>query len=112
VDLVSRGYPHRFDVYLVQLDPAVGSEIRKSRPCVVVSPDEMNANLNTVIIAPLTSTLKSWPTRVPVTFQGTCGEVGLDQIRTVDSTRLVKHLGSVSSTEADQIREVLVEMFL
>jgi mRNA interferase MazF len=112
VDLVSRGYPRRFEVYLVQLDPAMGSEIRKSRPCVVVSLDEMNANLNTVIIAPLTSTLKSWPTRVPVTFQNKSGEVALDQIRTVDSARLVKRLGSVSSTEAEQIREVLVEMFL
>jgi len=109
---VSRGYPHRFEVYLVQLDPAVGSEIRKSRPCVVVSPDEMNANLNTVIVAPLTSTLKSWPTCVKVEFQGKQGEVALDQIRTVDAARLVKHLGSVSSIEADQIRVVLVEMFI
>ncbi|HAC14541.1 MAG TPA: transcriptional regulator [Bacteroidetes bacterium] len=102
----------RFYVYLVQLDPALGSEIRKSRPCVVVSPNEMNTQLRTVIIAPLTSTLKSWPTRVKVEFQGKHGEVALDQIRTVDSGRLIKHLGAMSTKEAEQIRGVLVEMFM
>jgi mRNA interferase MazF len=112
VDLVSPLIPKQFDVYLVQLDPTQGSEIRKSRPCVVISPDEMNSQLRTVIIAPLTSTLRSWPTRVAVVFLDKKGEVALDQIRTVDSTRLVKLLGVVTPTEAERIKEVLVEMFL
>jgi len=112
VDLVSPFIPKQFDVYLVQLDPTQGSEIRKSRPCVVISPDEMNSQLRTVIIAPLTSTLRSWPTRVAAVFQDKKGEVALDQIQTVDTTRLVKLLGVVTPTEAERIKEVLVEMFL
>jgi mRNA interferase MazF len=111
VDVVKSEFPKRFEVYLVQLDPAQGSEIRKSRPCVVVSPNEMNSQLRTVIIAPLTPTLRGWPTRVAVTFQGKNGEVALDQIRTVDSTRLVKHLGVVTPAESERINEVLIEMF-
>lgn len=109
--MVKSRFPRRFEVYLVQLDPTQGSEIHKTRPCVVVSPDEMNSQLRTVIIAPLTSTLRGWPTRVPVTFQDKNGEVALDQIRTVDATRLVKHLGEVTQVESERISEVLVEMF-
>lgn len=81
---------NRFDVYLVALDPTLGSEIKKTRPCVVISPDEMNRHLNTVIIAPLTSTRKKYPTRVGLSFQGKKGDIVLDQIRTVDKKRLVK----------------------
>ena len=75
---------NRFDVYLVSLDPTLGSEIKKSRPCVVISPDEMNRALATIIVAPMTSTIRNYPTRVPVTFQSKHGQVVLDQIRTVD----------------------------
>ena len=95
----------------MQLGPTQGSEIHKTRPCVVVSPDEMNSQLRTVIIAPLTSTLRGWTTRVSVTFHNKNGEVALDQIRTVDSTRLVKHLGELTPVESEKISEVLVEMF-
>ncbi len=80
----------RFDIYIVSLDPTHGSEIKKTRPCVVISPDEMNYNINTVIIAPMTSSSKKYPTRVPIEFQGKKGQVVLDQIRTVDKVRLIK----------------------
>ena len=102
---------NRFDVYLVALDPTLGSEIKKTRPCVVISPDEMNRHLNTVIIAPLTSTRKNYPTRVGVSFQGKKGDIVLDQIRTVDKKRLVKKLGEVSGKAQSETSRLLVEMF-
>lgn len=83
----------RFEVYLVNLDPTVGSEIQKTRPCLVVSPDEMNHSIRTVIVAPMTTKGQSYPTRVPCRFQGKDGQVVLDQIRTIDRVRLVKKLG-------------------
>lgn len=101
----------RFDIYLVSLDPTTGSEIQKSRPCVVVSPNEMNAPLNTVIIAPMTSKLRNYPTRVPITFQGKKGEIALDQIRTVDKQRLFKKLGSIHHNTAAKVVNLLIEMF-
>lgn len=87
--------PHiqRFAVYQVNLDPTIGSEIAKSRPCVVVSPKEMNDHLNTVIVAPLTSTIKNWPSRIKARFAGKKGEIALDQMRAVDKRRLIKPLG-------------------
>jgi mRNA interferase MazF len=87
----------RFDVYLVALDPTVGSEIRKSRPCLVISPDEMNLHISTVIIAPMTCKGRPYPTRVATAFENTVGQVVLDQIRTVDKARLMKRLGRVDS---------------
>lgn len=102
---------NRFDVYLVALDPTLGSEIKKTRPCVVISPDEMNRHLNTVIIAPLTSTRKKYPTRVGLSFQGKKGDIVLDQIRTVDKKRLVKKLGEVSGKAQSETSLLLVEMF-
>jgi mRNA interferase MazF len=87
---------HRFEVYLVSLDPTVGSEIQKSRPCLIVSPDEMNRHINTVIIAPMTTRGRDYPTRVPCTFQGTQGQIVLDQIRTVDKTRHIRRLGRIN----------------
>ncbi|MBO6536912.1 MAG: type II toxin-antitoxin system PemK/MazF family toxin [Balneolaceae bacterium] len=102
---------NRFDVYLVALDPTLGSEIKKTRPCVVISPDEMNRHLNTVIIAPLTSTRKKYPTRVGLSFQGKKGDIVLDQIRTVDKKRLVKKLGEVSGKAQSETSRLLVEMF-
>ena len=80
----------RFDVYLVNLDPTVGSEIKKTRPCVIVSPNEMNNHISTIIVAPLTSKLRNYPTRVPCRVEGKQGQIVLDQIRTVDKSRLVK----------------------
>ena len=102
---------NRFDVFLVTLDLTVGREIQKTRPCTVISPDEMNHNIGTVIIAPMTSKRRDYPTRVPCTFQGTAGQVVLDQIRTVDKARLVKRLGRLSPVAADRLLNVLLEMF-
>lgn len=101
----------QFDVYLVALDPTLGSEIKKTRPCIIVSPDEMNRHLNTVIIAPLTSTIKNYPTRVNLTFQEKQGQVVLDQISTVDNRRLVKKLGIISGKTKLSISKLLIEMF-
>ena len=101
----------RFEVYLVDLDPTVGSEIRKSRPCTVVSPDESNRHIATVIIAPMTTRGKTYPTRVPCNFQGKEGKIVLDQLRTVDKARLVKHLGKLKASERKQVLSTLAEMF-
>lgn len=101
----------RFDVFLVALDPTLGHEIRKTRPCAIISPDEMNHHIGTVIIAPMTSKGRDYPTRVNCTFQRVSGQVVLDQIRTVDKTRLVKKLGQLSTSAADQVLAVLNEMF-
>lgn len=101
----------RFDVYLVNLDPTIGSEIQKTRPCLVVSPDEMNRNINTVIIAPMTTKGREYPTRVSCQFQGKDGQIVLDQLRTVDKVRLVKRLGRISATAQKATLTVLAEMF-
>ncbi len=101
----------RFDVYLVTLDPTQGHEIKKTRPCVIVSPDEMNAYIGTVIIAPMTSKGRDYPSRVTCTFQGISGQVVLDQLRTVDKARLVKKLGTLSTHASDNVLAVLAEMF-
>ena len=102
---------NRFDVFLVSLDPTVGREIKKTRPCTIISPDEMNRHIGTVIIAPMTSKGRSYPTRVPCTFQSVAGQIVLDQIRTVDKARLTKKLGQLSPKESQRILEVLGEMF-
>lgn len=101
----------RFEVYLVALDPTLGREIKKTRPCVVVSPDEMNRHLSTAIIAPMTTKGLDFPTRVACTFQGKSGKVVLDQIRTVDKVRLVKKLGVLSPAAGKKTLGVLAEMF-
>lgn len=101
----------RFDVYLVPLDPTVGSEIQKTRPCLVVSPDEANRHLATVIVAPMTSQGRPHPTRVPCRFEGKDGLIVLDQMRTVDKTRLVKRLGRVAASEQKSVLTALAEMF-
>lgn len=101
----------RFDVFLVNLDPTVGSEIQKTRPCVVISPDEMNRYIATVIVAPMTTKGQPYPTRVASQFQGKDGQIVLDQIRTVDKTRLVKQLGQLSIDEQQAILDTLAEMF-
>ncbi|MBI4534599.1 MAG: type II toxin-antitoxin system PemK/MazF family toxin [Candidatus Melainabacteria bacterium] len=103
--------PERFDVFLVALDPTMGAEIQKSRPCVVISPNEINRYIQTVIIAPMTTADRSYPSRVPVQFGGKNGQIVLDQIRAVDRSRLVKHLGVIDAPTADTVLDVLVEMF-
>lgn len=105
--MVARG----FDVYLVNLDPTVGSEIKKTRLCLVVSPDEMNRHIATVIVAPMTTKGQAYPTRVACQFQGKDGQIVLDQLRTVDKTRLVKLLGRVTGETQRGVLAVLAEMF-
>lgn len=101
----------RGDVFLVSLDPTLGDEIQKTRPCVVVSPDELNAYLRTFIVAPLTTGSHRYPFRVPVRFQGKSGHIVLDQIRTVDRERLVRRLGTLPSSALERALAVLEEMF-
>lgn len=109
--MVKRESVQRFDVYLISLDPTEGSEIKKTRPCLIISPDEMNRHIRTVIIAPMTSTIKNYPSRVTTTFQKKRGQIVLDQIRTVDKQRLIKKLGTISSSAQDKTLNVLQEMF-
>jgi len=101
----------RFDVCLVNLDPTVGSEIQKTRPCLVVSPDEMNQNLATVLVAPMTTQGQPYPTRVPCRFQDKDGYVVLDQLRTVDKTRLVRRLGRLGAATQKAVLALLADMF-
>ena len=101
----------RFDVYLVNLDPTVGKEIKKTRPCVIVSPDEMNRYVRTVIVAPMTTTRRSYPTRVSLRFQRKDGQVVLDQLRTVDKARLVRRLGRLDGRTQPKVLAGLAEMF-
>ena len=101
----------RFDVSLVNLDPTVGSEIKKTRPCLVVSPNEMNRWIRTVIVAPMTTKGQSYPTRVPCEFQGKEGQVVLDQIRTVDKSRLVQKLGRIDRATQREVLVTIAEMF-
>lgn len=101
----------RFDVFLINLDPTVGVEIQKTRPCLVVSPDEMNRYINTVIVAPMTTRGRSYPTRVSCKFQGKQGEVVLDQLRAVDKARLVKKLGRIDAKTQSDVLTILGDMF-
>jgi mRNA interferase MazF len=101
----------RFDVYLVNLDPTVGSEIQKTRPCLVISPDEMNRNIRTVIIAPMTSAQKEYPTRLPCAFQKKKGQIVLDQLRTIDKARLIKKLGTIDSKDQLEVISILQRLF-
>ena len=102
---------NRGEVYLINLDPTVGSEIKKTRPCLVVSPDDMNHFVRTVIVAPLTTKGQAYPTRVPCRFKGKAGQVVLDQIRTVDRARLVKKLGRIDDRTTAAVLALLREMF-
>ncbi len=100
----------RFDVYLINLDPPMGREIKKTRPCLIISPDEMNEYISTVIVAPMTSRIKDYPSRVTCTFQGTKGQIVLDQIRTVGKNRLVKKLGVIDDQSQYEVIQILQEM--
>ena len=102
----------QYAVYWVNLDPTVGSEIRKTRPCLVISPDEMNDHLNTIILAPLTSNLKAYPSRVKCLLQGKASSIVLDQIRTVDKRRIVDYFDALGAAEIKKVKEVLEEMLV
>jgi len=108
---VARASITRGDVHLVRLDPTLGSEIRKTRPCVIISPDELNQHLRTVIVAPMTTGGHAYPWRIACRFQNRSGFVALDQLRTVDSERLVKRLGRLSIAATKDALETLQEMF-
>ncbi|WP_296013053.1 type II toxin-antitoxin system PemK/MazF family toxin [uncultured Treponema sp.] len=103
---------NQYDVYLVNLDPTVGHEIKKTRPCLIISPDEINNNISTIIIAPMTTKSHSYPTRIPVRFEGKNGWIVLDQIRTVDNIRLIKRLGKISKKEVLEVKKILKEMLV
>ena len=102
----------QYSIVLVNLDPTLGSEIQKTRPCVIVSPDEMNKYLNTIVISPMTSSLKQYPTRIPVNYNGKKGMIAIDQIRTVDKKRIIKLLGKLNKTEIKMTKEVIKETFV
>ena len=101
----------RFEVYLVNLDPTIGSEIQKTRPCLIISPDEMNSYIATVIVAPMTTKVRDYPSRVNCQFEGKDGQIVLDQIRTVDKSRLLKKLEKINDTTQNEVLAVLLEMF-
>ncbi len=102
---------NRFEVYLINLDPTVGSEIKKTRPCLVVSPDEINHTIQTAIVAPLTTRERPYPTRVPCRFKNKDGQVVLDQLRAVDRSRLIKKIGKIDDKTAAAVLDMLQEMF-
>jgi mRNA interferase MazF len=108
---VTRALISRGDVHLVRLDPALGSEIRKTRPCLVISPDELNHHLRTIIVVPMTTGGQAYPWRIACRFQNRSGFVALDQLRTVDGERLVKRLGRLSVGTTTEVLETLQEMF-
>ena len=102
----------QYDIVLVNLDPTIGSEIQKTRPCVVISPDEINHNLRTIVIAPMTTKSRNYPTRVKVKHNNQAGWVVLDQIRTIDKARIVRTLGQISASEAATCKRVIKETFV
>jgi mRNA interferase MazF len=103
---------NQYSIVLVNLDPTLGSEIQKTRPCVIVSPNEMNKFLNTIVIAPMTSSLNKYPTRISVNHDGKKGMMTIDQIRTVDKKRIIKFLGKLNKTEIKATKEVIKETFV
>jgi mRNA interferase MazF len=111
VDVVARRAVSRGEVHLVRLDPTLGREIHKTRPCLVVSPDELNTHLRTAVVAPMTTSGQAYPWRVPCRFRRRDGFVALDQIRTVDTERLVRRLGRLSPETTAAVLRGLQEMF-
>jgi len=102
----------QYEIILVNLDPTIGSEIRKTRPCVVISPDEMNKHLRTVVIAPMTTTSKNYPTRVEIKHENKLGWIVLDQVRTIDKQRILKNLGRLSKPEIKEVKSILKETYV
>lgn len=101
----------RFDVFLVNLDPTAGAEIQKTRPCLIISPDEMNRHISTVIIAPMTTRGRDYPTRISCEFQGKAGQVVLDQLRAIDKSRLIRRLGRIGKATRTEALAALAELF-
>jgi len=102
----------QYDIFLASLDPAIGHEIKKSRPCVILSPDEMNQHISTVIIAPLTTKSRPYPTRIPLVFKGKEGWIVLDQVRTVDNRRLISKMGHLNPALVHKVKAVIKEMLV
>ena len=102
----------RFEVYFVNLDPTTGSEIKKTRPCVIISPNEMNYNISTVIIAPMTTKSHPYPTRAPIKIEGKSGWIVLDQLRAIDKRRLMKRLGELDKNRIQEIKAIIKEMLV
>ncbi len=103
---------NQYEVYLVDLDPTKGHEIQKTRPCLVISPNEMNHSISTVIIAPMTTKSHPFPTRIEVEFNKKMGWIVLDQIRTIDKTRLIKKMGKIEKKQVQQVKNILKEMLV
>ncbi len=101
----------RFDIFLINLDPTIGSEIKKTRPCLIISPDEMNRHIRSVIVAPMITAGKDYPTRVPCKFQGKKGQIVLDQICTIDKSRLIKKLGAIDPQTQVDVISILQRLF-
>ena len=101
----------RFDVFLINLDPTIDSEIKKTRPCLIISPEEINRHIRTVIVAPMTTAGKDYPTRVPCKFQNKKGQIVLDQIRTIDKSRLIKKLGIIDPQTQVEVISILQRLF-
>lgn len=102
----------QYQIILINLDPTIGSEIKKTRPCVVISPDEMNKYLRTIVIAPMTTNSKKYPTRVEVKHDNKTGWIVLDQIRTIDKQRIIKELGRLSKPEIKEVKEIIKETYV
>jgi mRNA interferase MazF len=103
---------NQYEIVLVNLDPTIGSEIKKTRPCVVISPNEMNKYLRTIVIAPMTTSSKKYPTRVEIKHDNKIGWIVLDQIRTVDKQRIIKQLGRLSKPEIKELKNILKETYI
>ena len=102
----------QYEIFLVNLEPTLGSEIKKTRPCVVISPDEMNKHLRTVVIAPMTTSSKNYPTRVEIKHDNKIGWVVLDQVRTIDKQRIIKNLGKLSKPEIKEVKSIIKETYV
>ncbi|MBU3926370.1 MAG: type II toxin-antitoxin system PemK/MazF family toxin [Bacteroidetes bacterium] len=102
----------QYQIVLVNLDPTIGSEIRKTRPCVIISPNEMNKYLKTIVVAPMTTTSRKYPTRIEVKHDGKLGWIVIDQIRTIDKLRIVNTLGRLSNPEVKEVKSVMKETFI
>jgi mRNA interferase MazF len=102
----------QYDIVLVDLNPTIGSEMNKTRPCVIVSPNDMNLYLNTIIIAPLTSSLKPYPSRIEVTVNDKVGNIALDQIKTIDKKRIIKKFKTLNAKEIARVKAIIKEMFV
>ena len=103
---------NQYDIVFVNLDPTVGSEIQKTRPCVIVSPNEINHNLQTLVVSPMTTTSRKYPTRVEIKYNGKRGWVAIDQIRTIDKVRVIKTLGTLNKSEIREVKSVIKETFV